>query len=253
MLDEVPDDQLEFDIKGGFLDASAPDLAYGFGLSNSDVRYEVTQSGLSISGAGKYGPAPVVFDWKETFPKPGADNASASELTASAKVTPDLLNAFGVAARNIMQGEASMQLHALGSGRDFTSITADLDLTRASLDISELGWRKKFDAAATGAMRYGKDVRTGNAVMTGDIRADGLELAGEMRLDPKSQVQSASTAISRARRMAAIAWRWRGRCSTPVPGWTTSSPCRTTRKRLPKRRSPARPIRLSSFSLPPTS
>jgi hypothetical protein len=192
MLDEVPDDQLEFDIKGGFLDASAPDLAYGFGLSNSDVRYEVTQSGLSISGAGKYGPAPVVFDWKETFPKPGTDNASASELTASAKVTPDLLNAFGVAARNIMQGEASMQLHALGSGRDFTSITADLDLTRASLDISELGWRKKFDAAATGAMRYGKDVRTGNAVMTGDIRADGLELAGEMRLDPKSQVQSAT-------------------------------------------------------------
>jgi hypothetical protein len=133
-----------------------------------------------------------VFDWKEVFPKPGTNDESASELTASAKVTPDLLNAFGVAARNIMQGEADMQLHASGSGRDFTSITANLDLTHASLEISELGWRKKSDAAATGTMRYGKDAKTGNAVMTGDIRADGLELTGEMRLDPKSQVRSAA-------------------------------------------------------------
>ncbi|MEP7210497.1 MAG: DUF3971 domain-containing protein [Alphaproteobacteria bacterium] len=192
MVDEVPDSDLQFDIKGGFLDASAPDLAYGFGLVGSDVRYEVTQAGMSISGAGKYGPAPVVFDWKETFPKLGTNDNSMSELTATAKVTPDLLNAFGVAARNIMQGEADMELRASGSGRDFTSITANLDLTRASLEISELGWRKKFDAAATGTMRYGKDLKTGNAVMTGDIRADGLELTGEARLDAKSQMQSAS-------------------------------------------------------------
>ena len=192
MLDDVPDSKLQFDIKGGFLEASAPDLAAGFGLINSDVRYEVTQSNLSISGAGKFGPAPVVFDWKETFPKPGGNDNSASELTASAKVTPDLLNAFGFAARNIMQGEANVELRASGAGRDFTSITANLDLTRAALEISELGWRKKFDAAATGAMRYGKDSKTGNAVMTGDVRADGLELMGDIRLDAKNQVQSAA-------------------------------------------------------------
>ncbi|MBI1361645.1 MAG: hypothetical protein GC155_15310 [Alphaproteobacteria bacterium] len=192
MEDVVPDDQMDFDIKGGFLDASAPDLAAGFGLVKSDVRYEVTPMQLSISGAGKFGPAPVVFDWKETYPKPGTDAPSVSDLTAQAKVTPDLLNAFGVAARNFMQGEADVKLKATGSGRDFTTISADLDLTRSALEIAELGWRKKYDAAATGSLRYGKDPKSGAAVMTGDVHADGLELVGEARIGDGNQVQSAT-------------------------------------------------------------
>ncbi len=192
MEEVVPDDQMDFDIKGGFLDASAPDLAAGFGLVKSDVRYEVTPTQLSISGAGRFGPAPVVFDWKEAYPKPGSDAPSVSNLSAQAKVTPDLLNAFGVAARNFMQGEADVKLEATGSGRDFTTISADLDLTRSALEIAELGWRKKFDAAATGSLRYGKDPKSGAAVMTGDVHADGLELVGEARIGDGNQIQSAT-------------------------------------------------------------
>lgn len=192
MADHVPDDKLEFNIKGGFLNASAPDIAAGFGLVKSDVRYEVTQAGLSIAGAGNFGPAPVVFDWKETFPKLGTNDPSASELTATARVTPDLLNAFGFAARNIMQGEAGVELHAAGAGRDFTSISANLDLSRAALEIADLGWRKKMDAPATGTLRYGKDTQTGLAVLTGDVRADGLELTGNARIGAKNQIQAAT-------------------------------------------------------------
>ena len=188
MLDNVPDDKILYEIKGGFREAAAPNIAAGFGLTSSDVTFEITQNGLSIAGAGQFGPAPVVFDWKERFALSGA---TGSELKATARVTPDLLNAFGFAARNVMQGEAALELEATGTGgRDFTTMTASVDLTRAQLELSELGWRKKYDAPAQGSFRYGKDSK--GALITGDIRADGLELTGEARMDLGGAFESAN-------------------------------------------------------------
>ncbi len=187
MQDDLSDG-MKYEITGGFREAVAPDIAAGFGLSNTDARFEVTERGLTISGGGKFGPAPVVFEWKEDFKV--ADGADGAHLTASARATPDLLNAFGFAARNIMQGEAAVQLRAEGpGGRDFSSITADVDLTLAALEIAELGWRKGFDTPARGQFRYGRD--TGGATVTGDIRSDGLELIGEVKLDTAGDFQSA--------------------------------------------------------------
>ncbi|MDP3738311.1 MAG: DUF3971 domain-containing protein [Hyphomonadaceae bacterium] len=188
MLDHVPDNEILYEIKGGFREAAAPNIAAGFGLTSSDVTFEITQNGMSIAGAGQFGPAPVVFDWKERFALSGS---TGSELKASARVTPDLLNAFGFAARNIMQGEAAVELEASGTGgRDFTSMTASVDLTRSQLELSELGWRKKYDAPAQGSFRYGKDSK--GALITGDIRADGLELTGEARMDAAGAFESAN-------------------------------------------------------------
>jgi hypothetical protein len=190
MLDVVPTDSILYSVKGGFREAAAPNLVVGFGLTSSDVTFDLNQDGMQIAGAGQFGPAPVVFDWKERFVHSGENG---SELTASARVTPDLLNAFGFAARNFMQGEAAVELRASGpGGRDFSSITASLDLTRSQLDIPEFGWRKKYDAPAQGSFRYGKDDEVGSAVLTGDIRADGLELVGEARMDRAGVVQSAN-------------------------------------------------------------
>lgn len=188
MLDHVPDNDIVYQIKGGFREAAAPNIAAGFGLTSSDVTFEITQNGMSVAGAGQFGPAPVIFDWKERFALSGS---TGSELKASARVTPDLLNAFGFAARNIMQGEAAVELEAAGTGgRDFTTMSANVDLTRSQLELSELGWRKKYDAPAQGAFRYAKNSK--GAIVTGDIRADGLELIGEARMDAAGAFDTAN-------------------------------------------------------------
>ncbi len=181
MLRDVPDEDLRYTISGGFQNASAPQILGDFALTNSDVRAEVTQDGLSISGAGRLGPAPVVFDWSERFldDEDVAAGEVPSNLVVSARVTPDLLNEFGIAARNFMQGEAVVEMRAGGSGRDFSTIVADVDLTPASLEIPEFGWRKEYDEPARGTIRYAKNAM-GVGVATGDIRADGLELLGDM-------------------------------------------------------------------------
>jgi len=187
MLDHVPPNQEKYNITGGFVSASAPNLLGDFGLSKANVNFDLDQNGITLSGSGDFGPAPVSFEWKERT-EPGAAEGEA-QLTARARATPDLLNAFGLAVRNFMQGEAAVDLTASGpGGRNFTAISAVVDLTHAQLDLDEFGWSKKYDAPAKGTFRYGK----GNegSVLTGDIRADGLELIGEGRMDNAGVIQT---------------------------------------------------------------
>lgn len=182
--DETPPDAIKYTVHGGFRRATAPDLAMGFGLTESDATVDMTEAGLRIAGAGRFGPAQTQFDWNEVF-KPGTEGHT--ELTAKALVTPDLLNAFGFAARTMMQGEADMQLKASGSGRDFNSIVAEVDFAKSALDIPELGWSKKYDVPAKGVFRYGGDKSRG--VITGDINADGLQLSGDLELNGAGDMQ----------------------------------------------------------------
>lgn len=178
LVENIVPEMLRYGVKGSFERATAPDLAAGFGLSEADVRFVAADTGLQLAGSGRFGPAPVTFDWREVYP--GGGRAAGSDLTASAKLTPDLLNAFGLPARTIMQGAGDLQLTARGQGRIFTSLEADIDLTAAALDISALNWRKRAGLPAQGRLRYSGDEAGGT--LSGDVRADGLQLSGDALL-----------------------------------------------------------------------
>ncbi len=186
MIAEMTEKDIVFNITGQFEKVIVPDIAGDFGLAEGSVGFELTQNGMNMSGQGQFGPAPVSFEWRESV---GAENGRA-ELVARARANPDLLNAFGLAARNFMQGEAEVELTASGpGGRNFDLVTATVDFEHAQIDIAELGWRKPLNAAAKGTFRYGKDDANA-AILTGDIRADGLELVGNAQLDSGGGLQA---------------------------------------------------------------
>ena len=178
MIATLTEKDIVYSIKGGFTGVRVPDIAGDFGLDDGTVSFDLNQNGITMDGQGKFGPAPVTFEWRESV----SGGTGKAELVARARATPDLLNAFGLAARNIMQGEADVELRASGpGGRNFDTITAVVDLEHAEVEIAEFGWRKPFEAPAKGSFRYGKD---GNgAVLAGDIRADGIELIAEAQMD----------------------------------------------------------------------
>lgn len=185
MVDVVKPEDVVYDIRGRYQQVVIPDLLGEFGLSDANLTFQLDPKGMVATGAGEFGPAPVTFEWKERISPTGDGGV---ELVAKARATPDLLNSLGIAARNFMQGEAAVELRATGpGGRDFDSISANVDLTHAQLEVAEFGWRKKFDDPARGTFRYGVD--NGGAILTGDIRADGLELVGEARMDKASVIQ----------------------------------------------------------------
>lgn len=184
--DVVTPEEVLYQIKGGFQQVTMPELMGEFGLNDANMTMELSNAGMTAAGSGQFGPAPVNFTWTERTATASRDGGI--ELTATARATPDLLNEFGLVARNIMQGEAAVDLRATGpGGRDFDQISATVDLTHASLELAELGWRKKYDAPARGTFRYGADAS--GSIVTGDIRADGLELIGEARMDTKGTIQ----------------------------------------------------------------
>jgi hypothetical protein len=184
LVDVVKPEDVIYDIRGRFQQVVMPDLLGEFGLADANLSFALNPQGMSATGSGEFGPAPVTFEWRERFAPNGEGGV---ELIANARATPDLLNALGLAARNFMQGEAAVELRATGpDGANFDALSASVDLTHAELEVAEFGWRKKFDEPARGTFRYGADA-TG-AVVTGDIRADGLELVGEARMDKDSAV-----------------------------------------------------------------
>lgn len=179
MVEVIKPEDVLFSIRGNFHQVRMPDLMGDFGLANTAMTLDLSEKGVVAAGTGEFGPAPVTFEWKEGAVVGGDGGVL---LVAKARATPDLLNAFGLAARNIMQGEAAVELRASGpGGRNFDSITANVDLTKAQLDVTEVGWSKKLGAPASGSFRYGSD--SDGAILTGNIRADGLELTGEAQLD----------------------------------------------------------------------
>lgn len=179
MIEVIKPEDVLFSIKGDFSQVRMPDLMGDFGLANTAMTFDLSEKGVIAAGTGEFGPAPMTFEWKEGAVVGGDGGAL---LVAKARATPDLLNAFGLAARNIMQGEAAVELRASGpGGRNFDSITASLDLTKAQLDVAAVGWTKKLGAPANGSFRYGSDDK--GAVLTGNLRADGLEVTGEAQLD----------------------------------------------------------------------
>ena len=179
MIDVVKPEDVLFSIKGDFQQVRMADLMGDFGLANTAMTFDLSEKGVVAKGVGEFGPAPVTFEWKEGAVA-GEDGGAL--LVANARATPDLLNAFGLAARNIMQGEATVELRASGpGGRNFDAISANVDLTKAQLDVADFGWSKKLGATATGSFRYGSDAS--GAILTGNVRADGLEITGEAQLD----------------------------------------------------------------------
>ena len=186
----IETEDVSFSFKGGFLDVAVANMAHEFGLEKTEMNVDVDNERIVLSGEGLFGPAPVDFVWTERFPL--EDEAfGETRLEAHAIATPDLLNTFGFAVRNVMTGEADMRLVATGVGSDFDEIDARLDLTGATIDISELGWFKRAGEPATGDFNYARDSE-GRMVAFGDITADGLALSGDVTFDSRQQLQSAN-------------------------------------------------------------
>lgn len=183
-----PTAPVTYSLTGGFTDAVAPNLWAGFGLARTNARFELDTKGMKIAGAGLFGPAQSVFDFRLVNGAPGADGKT--ELTATSQVTPDFLNAFGLPARTVMRGQAVVKLHATGAGREFDLLTANADLSQSAIDLPEVNWTKKLGAPGSAVVKYQRQGAQG-ANLAGEVRAEGVELVGAVDFDGVGAVRKA--------------------------------------------------------------
>lgn len=151
-LDNVPYEDVRFSAVGTIKDAGLKDAALGLDLSEALAKINVDKTGINVSGHGELGPAPVQFSWRDGFD----DDDAPSALSATAIITPDVLNRFGLPGRAYLTGEVPAEIQASIDDETVSLANVALDLSGARVDLSEIGWVKKAGDAGKIAVTYRK-------------------------------------------------------------------------------------------------
>ena len=184
-LDNVPDEDVRYTAIGTLSDGGLKGAALGLDLSKATAEIKVDQEGMTISGFGDLGPAPVQFTWRDGF----TDGDAPSALSATAIVSPDVLNRFGLPGRAYLSGEVPAEIQATIDGEEVSVANVAMDLTEARLDLSEIGWVKRAGQDGKVSVHY---EREGDGFSSDVLfRSDDAYLDGQFTLGPDSRLVSA--------------------------------------------------------------
>ncbi|KJS37887.1 MAG: hypothetical protein VR74_07245 [Hyphomonas sp. BRH_c22] len=184
-LDNVPYEDVRFSALGTVTQGGLKQAALGFDLTKGSFKIDANQAGVTVSGFGDLGPSPVQFTWRDAF----SDGDQPSNLSATAVVTPDLLNRFGVLGRAYLSGEIPIELQARVAGDDLISADTSLDLGEARLDISEIGWVKPKGVPAKASIQFEKVGSLSRSTVL--FTSENARLDGEYMLSEDSKLVSA--------------------------------------------------------------
>ena len=176
--DNVPYKDVQFSALGTVAKGGLKNAALGFDLINGNFKIDTNQAGITVSGFGDLGPSPVQFTWRDAF----NDGDQPSNLSATAVVTPDVLNRFGILGRAYLSGEVPLELQARLQGERLISADTALDLRESRVDISEIGWVKPKGVPAKASVQYLKtgDLAKSTVLFTSEnARLDGDYILGE--------------------------------------------------------------------------
>lgn len=137
-LDHVPYEDMAFNATGTINNAGFAKAAFGFDLTKGTANVDLTSDGVTVTGFGDLGPAPIQFTWRDGF----ADGDRPSDLSATAVVTPDVLNSFGLLGRTYLSGEIPVEVQAEIRSEGAETAAVALDLDEARVDLFEIGWVK---------------------------------------------------------------------------------------------------------------
>ncbi len=138
-------------IRQGGLKAVAGDMD----LSEATVQVDLTQDRLILTGYGEVGQAPVQFTWRDAL----RTDDSPADLSATAIVTPDVLNAFGLVGRAYLTGEIPVEMQGKVSRGGLGQAAFAFDLRDARIDIGEIGWIKPAGEPARATLTYSGDAQ----------------------------------------------------------------------------------------------
>jgi hypothetical protein len=169
-------EDIGFDITAK-LSRAAMNIAPGIRLTNGAADFAVTGSGLTANGSATVAGVPATFAWQEKF-QPGPDRIS-TDFRLSADIDEEARVLFGVDPGSYLDGMARINMTMKGRGFDPVSVTADVDLTRAALNVPELGYRKAVGSPA----RLTADIdRVADGYFARQIRMTGEGIDADLEL-----------------------------------------------------------------------
>ena len=175
----LPPDQIDYNIRGEFSGVNAPFELGRYKITNGDVKLDANRERALITGPVEIGPWNADISWKETF----GENAPPTQYGVSGIIDANLLDELGVASRTLFDGNAALQINAIGEGREIIGGSVDVDLTNSEVSLERI-WVKPAGEAAklTGQLLRGTD----NSYIIKNARLSGtdIEVGGQVSFEP---------------------------------------------------------------------
>ena len=179
---EVSLEDVTIKVNGTVLEGGLVNVIPGFDLEAATTQIDLTKERLILTGFGDVGSAPVQFTWRDGLD----DGGQPADISASAIITPDVLNAFGLVGRAYLNGEIPVEVQGQVGTTGLGQATFGLDLTEARIAIDEIGWVKAAGEAARATLTYSGD--PDSFMSSVRVVGDGARLDGDLRLDGEGRL-----------------------------------------------------------------
>ena len=183
-LSNVPLEDLVIEVRGQIKDGGLTGAVGPFDLTESTVNVDVTLDRMILTGFGNMGSSPVQFTWRDSFD----DGGQPADLSASAVLTSDLLNVFGLLGRAYLTGEVPVEMQGKVGAAGLQTGTFAFDLSDARIDLSEIDWVKRAGQTARATLNYSGDLREQAAALR--FTTEDASLEGNLRLGSDGRLQS---------------------------------------------------------------
>ena len=183
-LDNVPIEDHILEVRGQIRDAGLNSAVGSFDLTEGNVNVDVTLDRMILTGFGNMGTSPIQFTWRDSFD----DEGQPADLSATAVLTSDVLNVFGLVGRAFLTGEIPVEMQGKVGAGGLQSGTFAFDLSDARLDLDEIDWVKPAGENARATLNYTGDLREQAAALR--FTAEDASLDGDLRLGTDGRLQS---------------------------------------------------------------
>lgn len=158
----------------------------GLALDGGTLDLVLDNRHMAVTGNARLGGTPMALNWNEQFSGTGP----ATRIEAKGQISPELRARFGFDTAPYLTGPVGADLVYERSRAGKGTVTADLDLAPAALDLSAIGWSKPAGTpgrghvvVALGAAPRIVDARLDAAGLRADGNADLSASGGVQRLD----------------------------------------------------------------------
>lgn len=183
-LSDVPLEDLTLEVRGEIKDAGLKNAVGPFDVTEGNVNVDVTLDRIILTGFGNVSSSPVQFTWRDAFD----DDGSPADLSATAVLTSDLLNVFGLVGRAFLTGEVPAEMQGKVGADGLRTGTFAFDLSDARLDVAEIDWVKPAGQTARATLNYSGDLREQAAALK--FTTEDASIDGDLRLATDGRLQS---------------------------------------------------------------
>lgn len=183
-LSDVPLEDHIMEVRGEIRDGGLKAAAGPFDITDANVNVDVTLERMILTGFGNMGSSPVQFTWRDAFD----DDGNPADLSATAVLTSDLLNVFGLVGRAFITGEVPAEMQGKVGADGLQTGTFAFDLSEARLDIAEIDWVKPSGETARATLNYTGDLREQAAALR--FSASDASIDGDLRLQTDGRLES---------------------------------------------------------------